>query len=295
MEEGAPGPGGPPAVAFPGQGGSWADAVAVLTRRSGHPLVGELSECLGTAQWADLDPTDTRVVQPVIYVAGLIGPAADLPVEQTPAAMGHSLGEITAAAWSRALDPAAGLRLVWSRGQLGHQIDRSRPGAMGASLRWVRADVDAVLASAPIAAKGTAQVAVINGPTHQVITGDRAAVHGAVDAINEAGGVARILPIGGAYHSQLMAPIVDDFRREVRDAHMVDPLVPLVLSTAPEPVRRGDDLAERLISSLVTPVDWPAAIVAAHRLGVDRAVDAGPGDTLVRLGRHQTSICFAVA
>lgn len=273
------------AVGFPGQGGDWRAGVATLDAHPDHPLVRALADRLGTATWSDLDPLDTRNAQPVTYVAGLVGDVATHPPAPVAVAIGHSLGEITAAAWAEAIDPIDGLDLMVARGRIGHELHQVRPGAMAAVMRWDGARVEwlrrRVLAEVP----GVLEVAVVNSDTQRVLSGDALLVQRALEVANAEGAVARLLPIGGAYHSPLLVPGVERFERQVRQAVRRAPRVPVVSSTSPRPHLDADDLAESLVRSLVLPVDWPAAVAAASAAGAGHLLDAGPGDTLTRLAR----------
>lgn len=275
----------PIAIGFPGQGGDWRAGVATLAEHPEHPLVRALADRLGTATWADLDPLDTRNAQPVTYVAGLVGAPAVAPPATPVVAIGHSLGEITAAAWAGAIDPVDGLDLMVARGRIGHELHQDRPGAMVAVMRWDGAQVEwlrrRVLAEVP----GVLEVAVVNSDTQRVLSGDALLVERALELANAEGAVARLLPIGGAYHSPLLVPGVERFDRQVRAAVRRAPRVPLVSSTSPRVHLEAEDLVESLVRSLVLPVDWPAAVAAAAAAGAERLLDAGPGDTLTRLAR----------
>lgn len=278
-------PTAPAAIGFPGQGGDWRAGVATLDAHPDHPLVGALADRLGTATWGDLDPLDTRNAQPVTYVAGLVGATAAAPPARVAVAIGHSLGEITAAAWAGALDPEDGLELMVARGRIGHELHQERPGAMAAVMRWDAAQVEwlrrRVLAEVP----GVLEVAVVNSGAQRVLSGDALLVERAIELANAEGAVARLLPIGGAYHSPLLVPGVERFARQVRAVVRRAPRVPVVSSTSPRPHTDPDDLAESLVRSLVLPVDWPAAVAAAAATGAEHLLDAGPGDTLSRLAR----------
>ncbi|MFN8016554.1 MAG: ACP S-malonyltransferase [Acidimicrobiales bacterium] len=273
------------ALAFPGQGGDWGAALGVLAAHDGHPLVQALAAHLGTATWSDLDPLDTHHAQPVVYVAGLVA-AAPVPPDEVAVVAGHSLGEITAAAWAGAIEPEAGLALVAARAEVGRRAHGDRPSAMAAVMR---VDADAVewLRRRVLGAgrPGVLEVAVVNSAEQQVLTGDRHLVEAAVALANDEGAVARALPIDGAYHSPLLAPLVGEFRTHVARAVTSDPRVPVVASTVAGPHRTGEALVEVISRSLVLPVDWPAAVDAMVAAGAERAIDAGPGDTLVRLAR----------
>jgi [acyl-carrier-protein] S-malonyltransferase len=281
------------AIAFPGQGGDWNAAIATLASAPAHPLVRALADRLGTDAWQQLDGLDTRNAQPVVYVAGLVGPAS---VARTTSdvdvavAVGHSLGELTAAAWAGALDPVDGLDLMVERGALGHRLHADRPGAMVAVNRWSRAQVDELRRSVEADLDGTLEVAVVNSPTQIVLSGDAALVDAATARANAAGAVARRLPIGGAYHSSLLAPAVPGFRARLATAVRATPSVPVVSSTLQRPLTTVEDLVDGLAQSLVLAVDWPATVETVVALGPTRALEAGPGDTLGRLARFAPAL-----
>lgn len=274
-------------LAFPGQGGDWRDGLAVLENHRQEPLVAALADALGTDRWSDLDPLDTRNNQPVTYVAGLVGPAANVDYGEVVSVLGHSLGEITAAAWAGAVDAVEGLDLVVERAALGNSYQAARPGAMAA---FMRADAPTledlrrgVLADA--GDEAVLVVAVTNSPTQHVLSGDENLVVAAVERANAAGGVARRLAIGGAYHSPLMAPAVEGFRARTRAAVRRAPSVPVVASTTGTALTEAAPLADALADALVRRVAWPTAVSATAGLGGRRAIDAGPGATLARLAR----------
>ncbi|HWJ64998.1 MAG TPA: ACP S-malonyltransferase [Acidimicrobiales bacterium] len=274
----------PTALGFPGQGGDWRSAIRTLAAHPTDEAVQAVAAVLGTDRWDELDERDTRIAQPVIVAAGL---AASASLDRTAfgATVGHSLGEITASAAAGALTPTQAVELAALRAQLGHRCHDARPGAMAAIMKlrvdqveWLRrtvlADHDGIL-----------EIAVANSPTQHVLSGDRALLEAAATAAEQTGGVVRHLPIGGAFHSPRMAPAVAELTAAAADV-LRDPACPVVLSTWAEPVRAADVLAERLGRSLVLPVEWSATLGTLVGLGIDQLVDAGPGDTLVRLARH---------
>ena len=281
---------GPAAIAFPGQGGDWSATIAVLADRHDDPLVLALADRLGTDRWSELDGTDTAVAQPAIFVAGLVGPARHHVPQRL--AMGHSLGEITAAAWAGAIEPEAGLDLMVARGRIGAAAQARRVGAMAAINRWSGADVEWLRRSVAGELEGTLEVAVVNSPTQVVLAGDEALVAEATRRANDAGAVARRLPIGGAYHSSLMVPDLAGFGAQVAAAVTAAPAVPVLSSTLQVPMATVDELVDGLTRALVLPVDWPATVAAAVALGVDAALEGGPGDTLTRLARFAPELAI---
>ncbi len=281
------------AIGFPGQGGDWKAALRTLEAHPDDGLVGRLADALGTADWASLDQLDTRHSQPVVFVAGLVAcRSAGVDADALTAVVGHSLGEITACCFAGAIEPHAGLDLVRTRAELGHAADADRPGAMVAVMRLPWAEVDwgrrAALATGP----GVLEPAVANSDTQFVLSGDADVVDRIVPALEAAGGVTRRLPIGGAYHSPLLAGAVDRFAEAVARAVRSDPVVPVVASTTATPMRRAEDLAPTLSRSLVLAVDWPGTVDTLAGLGVRTALDAGPGEALVRLSRFAPAVPF---
>jgi [acyl-carrier-protein] S-malonyltransferase len=245
--------------------------------------VAGLAQRLGTDQWPQLDGLDTRNAQPAIYVAGVVGaPRTGPDDEPITLAMGHSLGEVTAAVWAGAIAPGPGLDLMVERGRLGHATQDRRPGAMVAINRWERAAVEALCDDLLADHDGLLGIAVVNSPTQIVLSGDRALVALAVEEANRRGAVARLLPISGAYHSPVMADVLDAFGSRVAAAVHADPRVPVLSSTLQRPLTTAAELVDGLTRALVLPVDWPATVAAGS---VTRALDAGPGDTLTRLAR----------
>jgi [acyl-carrier-protein] S-malonyltransferase len=274
------------ALGFPGQGGDWRAAIRCLAAHPEAAAVVAAAEVLGTTDWASLDERDTRIAQPVMVAAGLATVEAN---DESPppweVVVGHSLGEITAAAAAGALRPTEAVHLAALRAELGHRCHQDRPGAMAAIVKLEASDLEWLRRSVLADHGGVLEVAVVNSATQIVLSGDHALLHEAARRAEAAGAVVRHLPIGGAFHSPLMASAVDAFRSAATDV-LRAPTHPVVLSTWPHAVTSAEELADRLARSLVLPVRWPETMDALVDRGITHLLDAGPGDTLVRLARH---------
>lgn len=281
------------AVGFPGQGGDWQAALRVLSGRPDHPLVDALHAVVRTRHLEQLDGHDTRHAQPVLAVAGLVTvDDAGLGPDTVAAAIGHSVGEITAATFAGAIDREDAVALIAERGELGHRVQSRRPGAMAAIMRLGVDQVEWLVRSVRHKCPGVLELAVENSASQFVLSGDEHLVDVAVDLATELGGVARRLPIGGPFHSSLMIDAVPTLRATLERVVRRHPVMPVVLSTAGRAVTTAADLVEGLARALVLPVRWPAAVQALRGLGLAEAYDAGPGDTLSRLERFAPEVTF---
>lgn len=163
--------------------------------------------------WGDGDDIhDTRYTQPALFAYGwaLAALWKSLGVEPD-AALGHSVGEIVAAAVSGALALEPAMRLVCARGRL--MSDLPRDGAMLAVFAPL-AEVEAALG-----ARKDVSVAGVNGPRETVVSGRVAAVDAIADHFRKAEVRTRHLTVSHAFHSPLMDSILDAFEAEAR--HLV--------------------------------------------------------------------------
>lgn len=309
-------------VAFPGQGIDPVDLVRVLAEHRDDPLVAQLIEVtgrpglLGPDALDHLPLADTTVAQPCIYTASVVasravtarGHVEAVEAEEAEeaeeagsteeagpvvAVCGHSFGEIAALAYAGAITAMAGLDLVRRRAELCARVDAERPGRMMVLMRLDAAGVEWVRRSAVASSGGLLDTAVVNGPGQWVLSGDTAAVDAAVTLAEQAGGVGRPLPIGGAFHSPLLAPAVAEYADAVRSTLTGTPFVPLVSCTTQAAATEPDDLVRDLSRALVLPVDWPATLEASATAGATRGVDVGPGRTLFNLARFAPVLPFA--
>ena len=226
--------------------------------------------------------TDTRVAQPAIGAVSLGYLAlADRLGLKADAAAGHSYGEYVALAAAGVISPADCLRLSAVRGAaMAQASDAAVPGTM-AAVQGRREDIDAA-----IAPFDGVRIANHNAPGQSVISGPRAAVEAAVKALSEAGLRSTLLPVSGAFHTELVA----DARPPLSAAIAETVFQPAELtvfhngSGAPYP-----DTAEAqksmLDGHLLSSVEFVREINAIADLGCTVFVELGPKSICANMAR----------
>lgn len=230
-----------------------------------------------SAPEADVWPTETAQVALFAHQSALAEVWRTVGV--CPALLlGHSAGEYAALCAAGALTLEDGLRLTAWRGRLMHTA--CPPGGMLA----LRAD----LATAQRIARAVgAELAAVNGPRAQVISGPSQAVEKAVHLLDEEGIRWRMLPVDRAFHSAAIEPALRHFRSHAERMTYRPLHTPLVTTSDGEsrPVGWTAD-ADHLCRQARQPVRFDLAMAAAAEQGCEDFLEIGAGDTLTGLGRH---------
>ncbi|MGW0884894.1 SDR family NAD(P)-dependent oxidoreductase [Streptomyces sp. NPDC002671] len=286
--EGAP----EPVFVYSGQGAQWAGMAVDLYDAS--PVVrAVLDECDALvrrdASWSLLDELrrgadgqggDSRLdrtdlAQPAVLAVqmALTDWLADCGIRPRTV-VGHSVGEIAAAAAAGALSRADAVRLAVRRGEILHGT--AGRGAMLA----VRADQETVLALLA-ATGGPVAVAAVNGPQAVVLSGPGDAVDAVAAECERRGLRCKRLAGGYAFHSPVVAEQGPLLRQEMAGLACATPSLRLLSTVRPEESDVPRDAAywER---NLTDPVlFWPA--VDGLLAEADGAfVEIGPHPTLIR-------------
>ncbi|WP_405957178.1 type I polyketide synthase [Streptomyces phaeochromogenes] len=192
---------------------------------------------------------------------------------------GHSVGELAAAHVAGVLDLSDAAALVAARGRLMQALPEG--GAMVA-LYAAEDEVGAVLTDLGLTDR--VAIASVNGPRSVVISGVRDAVLAVADVFAERGQRTVRLRVSHAFHSPLMEPMLDEFRRVAEELTYRLPRIPVVSTVSGRPV---DAEAGELCSAeyWVRHVRLPVRFADAVRwLGENEDVGAflevGPGPVL---------------
>jgi [acyl-carrier-protein] S-malonyltransferase len=254
---------------------------------TGHPawaVVDRLSEATGrdvTGLLTDADADTlkaTRNAQLAAFALSLVTlyAARSSGLEYVPvsAVAGHSLGEYTALVAAGALPADAGGRLVASRGEAMQEAADAAPGTMAAVLglepELVRHACDGVEGAWPANDNAPGQVVIAGTPDGVERAGEAAKALGAKRVMP--------LPVGGAFHSPLMAPAQSRLDSALDQAHFHDATLEVVANVDAAAHRSG--FADLLSRQLVSQVRWRESLETLGRMGVTHFLELGPGTEL---------------
>lgn len=286
------------ALLFPGQGGQFPGMGWGWHRRSQRvrTLFAEAERISGIPiRRLCFDGTreelaSTEVTQPCVFVVGLAG--VTVLEEELEAAgnslsprcvAGHSLGQFTALVAAGSLAFESGLGLVCARAGMMAAADGGGMAAvLGLEPDCVRELCSRVAGSAVV-------VAAVNGPTHTVVSGERAALSEVVAIAREEGAERVVpLPISVAAHSPAMAVAQSAFAARVAELELREPRVPVVLNGDPRPTRSRRRIRADLEDHMCASVQWWPSLQAMLAVGVEWLLEVGPGRSLARAAREAT-------
>ncbi len=257
-------------------------AVAVLYDQAAEILGWDLKRI--SFEGPDEELTQTRVCQPALFVHG-VAVATVLEergvLARAKAALGLSLGEVTALTAAGAFSFETGLRVVAERGRLMQAACEASDGGMASVIGAGRDEV------AELCRDHDIEMANLNCPGQIVISGDKARVAEAVAAA-KARGFKRVIPlnVAGAYHSRLMEPAREAFAEFLRDIPIDPPRLTVYTNTTGKEVSDPAAIREALVRQVVSSVLWEDCQRSAAATGIDLFIECGPGAVLSGLARR---------
>lgn len=193
--------------------------------------------------------------------------------------MGHSVGEYVAACVAGVFGLEDGLRLVTARGKLMQGLP-ANGGMMAISAS--EEQVQSVVASY----ESEIAIAAINGPHHVVLSGTLDKLR-LLSARFESEGVAtKMLNVSHAFHSPLMAPIVEQFAELAQTVAYATPQLELVSNLTGKLAGNEVACADYWVQHMRRPVRFAEGLQQLRELGCDVFLELGPKPTLISLGRR---------
>jgi acyl transferase domain-containing protein/surfactin synthase thioesterase subunit/acyl carrier protein len=193
------------------------------------------------------------------------------------AVLGHSVGEFAAAYCAGVYTLEHALTLIAERARLMQSLPPT--GSMAA----IFAEEGAVAAS--LAGAGDVAIAAVNSPHNIVISGVREAVAAIAERFEAQGCKSQLLTVSHAFHSPLMRPVIDEFRRIAEATPSRAPEVNWISTVSGGPLAEAPD-ARYWCDHALHAVRFQAGVQALAQLGITDFVEIGPGNTLLALGRQ---------
>ncbi|MEU7552187.1 ACP S-malonyltransferase [Streptomyces sp. NPDC044571] len=230
---------------------------------------------------ADADEIrDTAVAQPLLVAAGLLSASALGSRTAFGAVAGHSVGEITAAAYAGVLSDADALSFVRTRGLAMAEAAAVTETGMAAVLGGDRDTVVAHLEKlglTPANINGAGQI-VAAGTMEQIAALEAEKPEGSMKVV--------ALKVAGAFHTHHMAPAVDTLEKAAQALTPADPELTYVSNKDGRVVTTGVDVVARLVGQVANPVRWDLCMETFAELGVTGLVELSPGGTLTGLAKR---------
>ena len=223
------------------------------------------------------DLKETKVTQPAIFLHSVILAKSLGDSFQPDMVAGHSLGEFSALVAYGTLRFEDGLKLVSQRAQAMQKACDLTEGTMAAVLGLENEIVEDACKSID----GVVVAANYNCPGQLVISGAVDAIHLACDVLKEKGARrALVLPVGGAFHSPLMAPAKEELAAAIENTTFHSPGCPIYQNVTAMPVLNESEIKANLISQLTAPVKWTQSVQQMIQDGATDFIEVGPGKVL---------------
>lgn len=160
----------------------------------------------------------TSITQPALFVVEYATARLWMQWGMKPEAMiGHSLGEYVAACLAGVFTLEDALELVAARGRLMNGLPTGSMIAVRTSESAVTELLD-----------GHLSLAAVNGPSSCVVSGTPEAITALQGRLTGIGIAFRPLPTSRAFHSAMMEPVLDPFRRIIGGVRLNPPAIPYV-------------------------------------------------------------------
>ncbi len=220
---------------------------------------------------------ETKVTQPAIFLHSVVLSKVMGDSFKPDMVAGHSLGEFSALVANNTLTFEDGLKLVSKRALAMQKACEANPGTMAAVLALEDEKVEKIC-------KETCRIVVAanyNCPGQLVISGEIDAINTACEKLKEAGARrALVLPVGGAFHSPLMAPAKEELAAAIENTAFSAPSCPIYQNVPTTAVTDSQEIKNNLISQLTAPVKWTQSVQNMVKDGATLFTEIGPGKVL---------------
>lgn len=276
------------AFVFPGQGSQFSGMGKNLyeSNESTKAIFEKANEILGFRisdvmfSGTDEELKQTNITQPAVFINS-VAAFLTLTDAQPDMVAGHSLGEFSALVANKTLQFEDALKLVAIRAKAMQQACELQPSTMAAVLNLDDQKVEEICKKIT---KETGEVVVAanyNCPGQLVISGSVKGIEMACEQMKAAGAKrALVLPVGGAFHSPLMASAKVELAKAIDETQFNFPICPVYQNVAATAVSDPLAIKENLIAQLTGPVKWTQCVQSMIADGASHFTECGPGKVL---------------
>ena len=273
------------AYIFPGQGSQFTgmcqdlflkyDTIKPLFTKAEEILEFDISKIMFKGSKEEL--TQTKVTQPAIFIHSMAILKILGESFKPDLVAGHSLGEFSALVASGVINYEDGLKLVSIRAKAMQKSCEKTNGTMAAILALDNNIIEQTCKEI----EGVVVAANYNCPGQVVISGELNAVKLACEKLSNAGARrALLLPVGGAFHSELMIDAKKELSLAIEKASFNKPICPIYQNVNAKAETSIEKIKENLISQVTSPVKWNQSIDHMIKNGTTQFIEIGPGKVL---------------
>ncbi|HEY3751016.1 MAG TPA: beta-ketoacyl synthase N-terminal-like domain-containing protein [Pseudonocardiaceae bacterium] len=284
-------PAGKPKIAFlfTGQGSQYAGMAAALYANcpayqerfdeADAVLTPLLGRSIGELVAGTVSIDDTALTQPALFCVqyAMAAALADLGVVPDTV-VGHSIGEYAAACAAGRLTLAEAAAMVVARGALMQGLP---PGGSMVAVRCSVAAVQPLVDDEP-----SVSVAAVNGPASVVLSGAADAVARITAALAETGIQATPLTVSHAFHSPLMAPMLEPFGAAIGTVPQRSLTATFVSTVHGRVVGPAELDTDYWVQQVRAPVRFADALGVLAERAPTHLVEIGPRPVLLALARR---------
>ncbi len=276
------------AFIFPGQGSQFSGMGKSLYdgNETAKELFEKANEILGfrisDIMFAGTDEQlkQTNVTQPAIFIHSVIA-YKTLTDAKPDMVAGHSLGEFSALVANNTLSFEDALKLVSIRANAMQKACEETPGTMAAILALADGIVERICDEIDTETGETVVPANYNCPGQLVISGTVAGINIACERLKDAGAKrALVLPVGGAFHSPLMASAKEELSAAIAATTFNTPTCPVYQNVVAKAVTDPMEIKQNLEAQLTGAVRWTQSVEAMVADGAINFTEVGPGKVL---------------
>ena len=236
---------------------------------------------------ADLDKT--KYTQPAVFVTGYAcykifeEMCREVTVPCSPAFLaGHSLGEYTALAVARAMDFGTCMDLVQKRANFITEFSDAYPdaGLMAIVNRGKELEFRMI---EDLVKEAQAYVTLINTKSQIVVGGFKKNLEELGRKLKKEGLIPTVLRVEGPFHSPLMKPAADRFKRELNASEITIAQLPVIANVTTEAIVDPAHIRKELYEQIFTCVNWRRSIEKMVENGADLFIEVGPKKVLTNM------------